>query len=73
MLIEYTQKHIIMPQKTIGQRVNIEVDVMGKYIERSTHGLVYMIETMNTQFTNVMDKLTQRIDSIENRLKAAGI
>ena len=35
MLIEYTQKHIIVPQKQVGDKVNLEVDVVSKYVERS--------------------------------------
>jgi len=35
MLIEYTQKHIIVPGKAVGDKVNLEVDVVSKYVERS--------------------------------------
>ncbi len=33
MLVEYTQKKIIIPKKQIGELLNIEVDVLGKYSE----------------------------------------
>lgn len=33
-LVAYTQSHIIMPGKRAGDAVNIEVDVLGKYVER---------------------------------------
>ena len=33
-LVAYTQQHIIMPLKSIGDSINIEVDVLGKYVER---------------------------------------
>jgi len=33
-LVAYTQQHIVMPKKSIGDAVNIEVDVLGKYVER---------------------------------------
>lgn len=33
-LVAYTQAHIIMPSKKVGDGVNIEVDVLGKYVER---------------------------------------
>jgi len=33
-LVAYTQPNIIMPSKSIGDKVNIEVDVLGKYVER---------------------------------------
>jgi len=33
-LVAYTQQHIAMPTKSIGDSVNIEVDVLGKYVEK---------------------------------------
>jgi riboflavin synthase len=33
-LVAYTQAHIVLPTKSTGDRVNIEVDVLGKYVER---------------------------------------
>lgn len=33
-LVAYTQQHIVMPTKSIGDDINIEVDVLGKYVER---------------------------------------
>ena len=33
-LVAYTQQHIVMPTKAAGDRVNVEVDVLGKYVER---------------------------------------
>ncbi|NOX81693.1 MAG: riboflavin synthase [Alphaproteobacteria bacterium] len=35
-LIDYTQAKIILPQKKPGDRVNLEVDILAKYIERLT-------------------------------------
>lgn len=34
MLVAYTQQHITLPHKPVGSRVNLEVDILGKYIER---------------------------------------
>lgn len=34
MLVEYTQKHVIFPKKSVGDKVNIEVDIVGKYVEK---------------------------------------
>lgn len=39
MLIEFTQKHIIIPHKPVGGAVNLEADVMGKYAARATDAL----------------------------------
>lgn len=33
-LVAYTQANIVMPQKKVGDKINIEVDVLGKYVER---------------------------------------
>lgn len=32
-LVAYTQNHIVLPTKALGDAVNIEVDVLGKYVE----------------------------------------
>ncbi|GAA0161528.1 transferase [Lithospermum erythrorhizon] len=34
MLVDYTQRHVVIPLKKVGQKVNLEVDVLGKYVER---------------------------------------
>ena len=34
MLVDYTQQHITLPRKPLGSRVNLEVDVLGKYVEK---------------------------------------
>ena len=35
-LVDYTQGKIILPQKKPGDRVNLEVDILAKYMERLT-------------------------------------
>jgi len=47
-LVAYTQQHIVMPTKSIGDAVNIEVDVLGKYVER----LIEHRTTTTTSVTN---------------------
>ncbi|KAJ1397495.1 Riboflavin synthase-like beta-barrel [Sesbania bispinosa] len=34
MLVAYTQQRIVIPLKKVGQKVNLEVDILGKYVER---------------------------------------
>lgn len=34
VLIAYTQQHITLPQQPVGYAVNVEVDIVGKYVER---------------------------------------
>jgi len=33
-LVAYTRSHIVLPTKSVGDALNIEVDVLGKYVER---------------------------------------
>lgn len=35
MLIQHTQEKITLGQKQVGAKVNIEVDMVGKYVEKS--------------------------------------
>ncbi|GMH12614.1 hypothetical protein Nepgr_014455 [Nepenthes gracilis] len=34
MLVAYTQQKVVIPLKKIGEKVNLEVDILGKYVER---------------------------------------
>ncbi|KAJ3024115.1 Riboflavin synthase alpha chain [Thoreauomyces humboldtii] len=34
MLIAYTQQHVVLPLKAVGAKVNLEVDQIGKYVEK---------------------------------------
>ncbi|KAI3465758.1 hypothetical protein Pfo_022421 [Paulownia fortunei] len=34
MLVAYTQQNVVIPLKKVGQMVNLEVDILGKYVER---------------------------------------
>ncbi|KAF5458452.1 hypothetical protein F2P56_022479 [Juglans regia] len=34
MLVDYTQQKVVIPLKKVGQKVNLEVDILGKYVER---------------------------------------
>lgn len=34
MLVAYTQQHIVLPRRSLGSRVNLEVDVIAKYVEK---------------------------------------
>ena len=39
MLVAYTQTHITLPRKPTGDRVNIEVDILGKYVKSLVEGV----------------------------------
>lgn len=34
MLVDYTQNKVVIPMKGVGEKVNLEVDILGKYVER---------------------------------------
>ena len=38
MLIAYTQERVVMGKKQAGEEVNVEVDMVGKYVEKSVRG-----------------------------------
>ncbi|KAI9085449.1 hypothetical protein K1719_032610 [Acacia pycnantha] len=45
MLLAYTQQTVVIPLKKVGQKVNLEVDILGKYVERLlSNGFVYSIK-----------------------------
>ncbi|KAF5368397.1 hypothetical protein D9758_002192 [Tetrapyrgos nigripes] len=62
MLIQHTQEKITLGRKEIGSRVNIEVDMVGKYVEKSVtaalggsggEGLRKLVEKVVTEFNAV--------------------
>ncbi|KAL6001982.1 hypothetical protein ACLOJK_040546 [Asimina triloba] len=34
MLVAYTQQQVVIPLKKVGQKVNLEIDILGKYVAR---------------------------------------
>ena len=56
MLVEYTQKKIIIPAKDPGDLVNLEVDVLGKYAASSV--------------LPRLQELEQRVEELEAQLKS---
>ncbi|XP_002972626.2 riboflavin synthase [Selaginella moellendorffii] len=38
MLVGFTQQKVVIPGKAVGNRVNLEVDILGKYVERMLQG-----------------------------------
>ena len=44
MLISYSQEHVILPRKIVGELVNLEVDMLGKYVERFVEGIAHAIQ-----------------------------
>lgn len=60
MLVEYTQKKIIIPAKAVGDLVNIEVDVLGKYSENAMAALLPRLEALEATVATLEKKLTEK-------------
>lgn len=59
MLVEYTQKKIIIPSKQIGGLVNIEVDVLGKYSESALAGVTSRVEALEARVKELEEELAR--------------
>lgn len=64
MMVSYTQAKVIMPMKSLGDEVNIEVDLTGKLIESQIEA------NLAHQYQNSNSKLNQLIERIvEEKIK----
>ena len=52
MLIEFTQQKVIIPKKKVGEKVNLEVDVISKYVEQSLAAVVARVEALEKSATS---------------------
>jgi riboflavin synthase len=59
MLVEYTQKKIIISAKNPGDKVNLEVDVLGKYSETALAALMPRLEALEA-----------KVESLEKQMAA---
>ena len=66
MLIAYTQERVVMGGKKKGEEVNVEVDMVGKYVEKSVAG--YFEGAGGTGSTAALEKMVERM--VEEKLKA---
>ena len=67
MLIAYTQERVVTAAKKAGDEVNVEVDMVGKYVERSVSG--YFERQDGGEF-GMLEKMVTRM--VDQRLKAMG-
>lgn len=65
MLIAYTQERVVMAQKKAGQDVNVEVDMVGKYVEKSVAGY---FEGRGGGDIATLEKMVSRI--VEEKLRS---
>ncbi|KAI9292349.1 riboflavin synthase [Neoconidiobolus thromboides FSU 785] len=64
MMIPFTQAHVIMPTKKIGDKVNLEVDMLGKYVHKIVaNNLTNDLENEDS----VIYKMVQKI--VKNQLE----
>ncbi|KAF2483210.1 riboflavin synthase alpha chain [Neohortaea acidophila] len=64
MLIAYTQEKVVMARKQQGDDVNVEVDMVGKYVEKS---VTAYFEGSAWDGGSMMEKMVQRM--VDERLK----
>ena len=65
MLIAYTQEKVVTASKLPGEDVNVEVDQVGKYVEKSVAG--YFEQSTNGDFT-ILERMVSKL--VDERLKA---
>jgi riboflavin synthase len=59
MLISYTQERVVIAQKQVGETVNVEVDVLAKYAEKSLAG--YLGATDGAASIPLLEKMVEKI------------
>lgn len=67
MLIAYTQEKVVTAAKKAGEDVNVEVDQVGKYVEKSVAG--YFEGAAHGEFA-ILEKMVSRL--VDERLRALG-
>lgn len=67
MLIAYSQEKVVMAKKGKGEDVNVEVDMVGKYVEKSVAGY---FEGAGGSGGAMLEKMVQRL--VDQRLKNGG-
>ena len=75
MLIEFTQKKVVVAHRAVGDRVNIEVDVIGKLVERSAAAAVADAlrdgREREARLEGLVAALAKRVDLFEAAAAAA--
>jgi riboflavin synthase len=65
MLIAYTQEKIVTASKKVGEGVNVEIDIVGKYVEKSVQG--YFAGAVGGGDFGILEKMVGRI--VEEKLR----
>ena len=70
MLISHTQQSVIIPQKAVGDLVNIEVDVLAKLVESSLDSLKQSLVNdyvSKDEYNKTIVALLSRIEKLEKK------
>jgi riboflavin synthase len=67
MLVDYSQKHVIIPSKQVGDVVNIEVDVLGKYSESALAALLPRLEALEAKVETLEQQLMLLVNTSNNK------
>lgn len=67
MLIAYTQERIVTAGKKVGESVNVEVDQIGKYVEKAVEGY---FESRSGGEMQVLERMVERI--VQRKLEESG-
>ena len=74
MLVEHTQKCVVLPSKGVGDLVNVEVDVMAKYgaehAERVSAELTRRVDVLERALLGTVAALEARVADVERALVA---
>lgn len=61
MLIAYTQERVVTAAKKAGQEVNVEVDMVGKYVEKSVKGYFDGLDKEGGARGGILEKMVSKI------------
>ncbi|KAL8770541.1 MAG: hypothetical protein Q9209_003797 [Squamulea sp. 1 TL-2023] len=67
MLIAYTQEKVVTAGKGAGDEVNVEVDMVGKYVEKSVRGYFEGLDEGKGGGGGVLEKMVKRI--VQEKMK----
>lgn len=66
MLIAYTRERVVMGGKGEGEEVNVEVDMVGKYVEKSVRAYFEGLEAGRGEGGGVLERMVGRL--VEERV-----